>query len=178
MKATAPGTRPTWETRNLRDYGSQAKALWGVVEQWSGHPLLIDVAAELIRKAGVEARDEEQLARTIQIFAQKFVKYFREYPERWASPLRTIAWGIGDCDDKSILIASMLRGFRIPVRLKFLRLTLPTGRRVSHVYPEAFLRNTWTPMESVRAVPLGYDPARLAQERGIPFTTETIGDTA
>ena len=110
--------------------------------------------ARIIRAADVPARDERALARAVQRYAQTEIKYFREFPERFASPLRTIEWGIGDCDDLTILILSMLRGFRIRGRAKFLRMRLPDGSRFSHVYPQAKLgkgdRARWYSLEAVR----------------------------
>ena len=168
--------KPTWTNRQTRSHAQQAKQLWSVVEQFSGHPLLVDFTAKLIERAKVPARDEVALARAVRRFATQRVKFFREYPERFVSPLRTIVWGIGDCDDKSILIASMLRGFRIPVRLKFLRLTLPNKTRVGHVYPQALLDGQWVALESVRPYPWGYDPEQRAREKGFKVETQYVGD--
>lgn len=133
---------------------------------------------------GVPERDEVALARAVQLVAQQGIKYFREFPERWQSPIRTIKWRIGDCDDKSILIASMLRSFRIPVRLKFVRFVrselvngVPVGVRIAHVYPQAYLRGKWESLESVQPWPLGKDPEDVLRSRGYQVQAETYGDT-
>lgn len=98
------------------------------------------------------------------MFSQK-IKYFREYPEWNAAPWVTAAWGIGDCDDKSRLIAALLKQFRIPVRLRFAK--FDTGkRRVAHVWPEAQLDGNWEALESVRAWPLGRNPIDGIRARG------------
>lgn len=133
---------------------------------------------------GIPERDEVRIARGVQLVAQKGIKYFREFPERWQSPARTIAWRVGDCDDKSILIATMLRSFRIPVRLKFVRFTkneIVNGKavpiRVAHVYPQAYLKGRWTAIESVQPWPLGRDPEDVLRSRGFQVESETYGDT-
>jgi len=161
---------------DLRTTGAQKRELWRVVERYTGDPLLVEVTCEVLRKNGVAARDERGLARAVLHFATHAIKYFREYPERWVSPLRTIAWGVGDCDDKAIVIATMLRGFRIPVRLKFLRIQLPSGRKVAHVYPQAQIGGQWISLESVTEKPLGFDYETVLKEKGTPYTAETIGD--
>lgn len=182
----------TWTERNLRTHEEQRKAAWQWVEKHTGDPLLVQFCARLIKICNVPQRDEVALARCVQKVSQDHVKYFKEQPERWQSPVRTLAWRIGDCDDKAFLIASALRSFRIPVRLKFLRMTLPKGtpvrepggtlkrlekdRRVSHIYPQALLRGKPTSLESVKAYPLGFDPEVLAQRKGIRYTVELIGD--
>lgn len=150
-----------------------------MVEQYTGHPLLVDFASKLIKIADIGARDETKLSRAFQRFSQNKVKFFREYPERWQSPLRTIVWGIGDCDDKAILIGSLTRCFRIPTRMKFLRLKLPDGKNVSHVYPQVRLNGSkkWVSLESVRPVALGFDYEAAARGKGVPCTVEYIGDS-
>lgn len=160
-----------------------------MVDKYTGHPMLVDLAAKLIKRSDVPARDERALARVVQEFSQEHIKYFREYPERFQSPMRTLQWRIGDCDDKTILVASTLRSFRIPVRLKFLRLRIPAGtvlptgevisknKRAAHVYPQALLDNQWESLDSVRQVPLGHDVEEFAVVRGLRPVAEYIGDT-
>lgn len=182
----------TWTEKDLRTHKAQREAAWAWVEQHTGDPKLVEFCARLIKICKVPQRDEVALARCLQKFSQDWVKYFKEAPERWQSPVRTIAWRIGDCDDKTFLIACALRSFRVPVRLKFLRLLLPKGtmvrqpggtmerlkkdKRMSHIYPEALLRGKPTALESVKAYPLGFDPEVLAKRKGISYTVELIGD--
>jgi hypothetical protein len=182
----------TWSERDLRTHKAQLQAAWDWVVKWTGDPTLVEFCARLIRIHGIPQRDEMALARCFQQFSQDHVKYFKELPERWQSPVRTISWRIGDCDDKAFLVACMCRSFRIPVQLKFLRFNLPAGtqmrqpgggmaplpkaKRMSHIYPMALLRGKPTALESVKAYPLGFDPEVLAARKGIPYQVELIGD--
>jgi transglutaminase-like putative cysteine protease len=168
---------PKWVESSLPTNQSQNKALWGMVQKFTGHPLFVHFLATLIREYGVEARDPEALARAIQDYSVKYIKFFRERPERFQSPMRTIVWGLGDCDDKTILIASALRTFRIPTRLVILRMKID-GRNVGHVYPEAEIAGKWVPLESVRAYPWGHDPSAIAKRRGFLVSKEIVGDKA
>lgn len=175
--------RPNWEDSELSGLTEQNSRLWGMVEQYTGHPLLIDILARLIDAYNVPARDPEALAKAIQHYSAHHIKFFRERPERFQSPMRTVAWGIGDCDDKSIFVAASLRSFRVPVRLVILRLLIkdPKTRKkkpVGHVYPEAYLDGEWVALESVRPYPWGHDPAAVAKARGILAGKEIIGDKA
>jgi len=181
-----------WKERNLVGYPAQRRALWDWVDEWTGHPALVGFAARVIKLKNINARDDVALARSAQSFTQQRVKYFKEQPERWQSPLRTIVWGIGDCDDMATLIASWIRSFRIPVRLKFLRMSIPAGttvrepggtmrklqkpKKVSHVFAQALLRGKWTSLDAVKPYPLGFDPETLCKQRGVTYTVETIGD--
>lgn len=157
------------------------KALWEACETDTGHPLLVHFLAKLIDVARVPPRDPVRLARAVQLYSARRIKFFRERPERFQSALRTIVWGLGDCDDKARFIVACLRTFRIPAVLKFLHITLPNGSQLGHVYPMAWLQvgdapAQWVALESVREYPLGYDPEGRARAKGFKVTCTIIGD--
>lgn len=166
---------PTWSEQYPLTDSSQAKMLWNGVLEDTGHPLLMHFLAELIEKGKVPARDPIKLARAVQLYSARKIKYFRERPERFQSAMRTIAWGLGDCDDKSRFIAACLRSFRMPVRLKFIRFMTDSGKK-GHVYPLVYI-NKWIPLESVREYEWGYDPQKKAESKGFKVESEIIGDS-
>lgn len=181
-----PGTKlrrklplPTHHVEDIRGARQQRKAVWRVVKQYTGHPLLMQWAADFLRDYKVPERDPAALARAVQRYAQEHIRFFRERPERFASPLRSIEWGFGDCDDKSIFIATVLRSFRVPVRLAFVRYVKRnldgTTKRISHVYPQANLGGKWVALESVHPWPAGKDPAVEARRKGFTPHVEVIG---
>jgi transglutaminase-like putative cysteine protease len=129
-----------------------------------------DLGARIVRKYNVTARDQRALVRAVQLHAQA-IKFFREFPEIIAAPWVTDQWGIGDCDDKSRMIAAVVKSFRIPVRLVFVTFIKKAGMRVSHVYPEVQLDGRWLPVESVQPWPLGKDPIEMLTRKGMPFTS-------
>jgi hypothetical protein len=181
-------TRPNWSDEDLSGVKEQNRRLWGMVDKYTGHPLLLDFLADLIRAYNVPGRDPIALVKAIQDYSATEIKFFRERPERFQSPMRTIIWGFGDCDDKAILVGAAVRTFRVPVRLAILRLALPrlgeNGKadprlppvKVGHVYPEAWMDDAWIPLESVRPYPWGHDPSLIAAQRGFLKQRETIGD--
>lgn len=174
--ATALGA-PTWMEANLSSPRLQDKALWGMVRKYTGHPLLVHFLSALIADANVPARDPQALAEAIQNYSVEHIKFFRERPERFQSPMRSIVWGLGDCDDKAIFIAAATRTFRIPTQLEIIRMRIH-GRDVGHVYPKVYLEGAWIPLESVRAYPWGHDPAKIAKRRGFLVSTNVVGDKA
>lgn len=132
------------------------------------------LGARIVRKYNVEARDQKSLARAVQLYAQS-IKFFREFPEVIAAPWVTADWGIGDCDDKSRLIAAVLKSFRMPVRLVFVtfRKKLKDGSEtapVSHVFPEVQFGKSWLPLESVQPWPMGKDPIDMLTRKGWQHT--------
>ena len=157
----------------------QPQALWQRVQEFKGHPLLMDWAARFLEAYDVPERDPAALARAVQRYAQTHIRFMREDPERFASALRTLEWGFGDCDDKSIFIATVLASFRVPVRLVFIRYAYRkrdgTVKRVSHVYPEAQIDGQWVALESVHPWPMGKSPLQEARNRGLSPTVEMIG---
>lgn len=182
QKVASEVGRPRWKVYDLAEK-PQMQRLWAAVEEDTGHPLLIHFLARLIEIARVPARDPIKLARAIQLYSARKIKFFRERPERFQSAVRTVAWGIGDCDDKARFIAASLRSFRIPVRLHFMQIVLPSGFKMGHVYPEAWLPDeslqySWVPLESVREYPMGYNPEKRAIEKGLKIESFFIGDKA
>lgn len=177
----ASKTRPSlvWD-KNIGSYSEQKSQLWKVVQQCTGSPGLIDfVVKNIIKPQNVPGNDPVALARAVQKFGQDNIKFFRESPERWQSPSRTIAWGIGDCDDKTILIACILRSFRMPVQLIFVRFTNPQGVKQGHVFPAVYVGGKWVCLESVRPVPFGFKPIPFLRKRGAKIEKiEHIGDKA
>jgi hypothetical protein len=170
--------RTAW-VKDITSNEEQRQELWNIITKYTGNPVLVEFAAKLIRLNNIPARDEKSLVRYIQLFVQQKIKFFREYPERWQSPLQTLALGIGDCDDKTILVGSILRSFRIPVQLVFLRFSnIPGKPAFAHVYPRAKIDGKWIAVETVRdQFKLGDDPEAMAKKKGLTVISETIGDT-
>lgn len=128
-------------------------------------PRTRQLGARIVRKYNVEARDQKSLARAVQLYAQS-IKFFREFPEVIAAPWVTADWGIGDCDDKSRLIAAVLKSFRMPIRLVFVTFRKGDAGTVSHVFPEVQLDGQWLPLESVQPWEMGKDPIAMLERKG------------
>jgi len=132
-------------------------------------PRTRQLGARIVRKYDVAARDQVALARAVQLYAQS-IKFFREFPEVIAAPWVTADWGIGDCDDKSRLIAAVLKSFRMPVRLVFVTFRKGDKGTVSHVFPEVQLGAQWLALESVQPWPIGKDPIAMLDSKGWQHT--------
>lgn len=135
-----------------------------------------ELAAHVINTMKVPQRSPRLLARAFQLFSQKQVQFFREYPEFNAAPWITAKWRIGDCDDKSRLIAALLKSFRIPVRLAVVTFepSNAPGKMLSHVWPEAFVDGKWEALESVREWPMGKSALDAIRAKGLKHTHFTV----
>jgi transglutaminase-like putative cysteine protease len=76
--------------------------------------------------------------------AMKYVKDIRGV-ETLHTPDKLLEIGRGDCDDKSILLASLLESIGHPTR--FIAAAY-RGGRFSHVYLETRIGNKWLPLET------------------------------
>lgn len=157
----------------------QARLLWRPVLEETGHPDVVAVLAEIVGAMPRDAqRDPAKLARAIQVWVQQNIRYVREYPERYQRPTRTLKWRIGDCDDKSPLVATLARTARIPSRLRFGGWGDRPGQRpwFRHVYAQSLLPRGWTTLETVRDVPMGFDAVAWKASKGLEVKTADVGD--
>jgi transglutaminase-like putative cysteine protease len=116
----------------------------------------------------------------VQQFVQLNIKFLREKPETYVHPVRTLQWRVGDCDDQTILTCAMLRSVRIPARARFAWWINREGRKRGHVWCEGLPEagRPWVPLETVRAVPYGYDPlARIQSNNPRHVDTQIVGDS-
>lgn len=81
--------------------------------------------------------------------------------ERIQTADKTLELAAGDCDDKSILLASMLEALGHPTR--FMAIGFEPNV-FTHVYVETKIGNDWIPLETTEPVPMGWepDPSRIA----------------
>jgi hypothetical protein len=132
-----------------------------------------------MRQYRVAPRDTAALTRAVQTYEQDHIKYLREHPETYASPARTLEWGVADCDDLTILTCAALRGAKVPCRAAFIG-WLPKGTSgkvpFRHVYPEAWVDTRWVALEAVRKVPWGWDVGVQKLKQGYRVRRGTIGD--
>lgn len=163
-------TTLTSRTSDPKDLSSLAREIRAAILVDVEDARTRQLGARIVRTYNVTARDQKGLVRAVQLHAQK-IKFFREFPEIIAAPWITDEWGIGDCDDKSRMIAAVVKAFRIPVRLVFVTFQKKTGMTVSHVFPEVQLDGAWLPVESVQPWPLGKDPIEMLKRKGLAYTS-------
>ncbi|HEY6018365.1 MAG TPA: transglutaminase-like domain-containing protein [Candidatus Paceibacterota bacterium] len=95
--------------------------------------------------------------RSIQAYVRDHVRYTMDIRdiETLQTPEKTIEFNQGDCDDKSILVASLLESVNHPARF------IAVGQEPNayeHVYVETRIANHWIPVETTEPVGLGWQP--------------------
>lgn len=75
---------------------------------------------------------------------------------------RILKYMAGDCDDKSILLASLLESIGHPARL--VAIAIKSGQ-YCHVYVETLIGKTWVPLEATEPVAMGWEFPRAVAQR-------------
>lgn len=86
--------------------------------------------------------------------------------ETIATAAKTLAWKQGDCDDKSILLASLLESIGYPTRFVVAGYTV--AGQLEHVYVQVWLGDEWVDLDATEPTPMGWaapDPLTIYCER-------------
>lgn len=116
-------------------------------------------AMRIVESAGPKQWVQE--ARNIQQFVRDRIRYLKDVRgvETIQTPDKTLELRQGDCDDKSILTASLLESIGHPTR--FVAVSFMPGI-YSHVLVETLIGNKWVPVETtVENKTLGWFPPHV-----------------
>lgn len=126
-----------------------------IVDRAKVTPAIRAKAVELC--SGIPPKDYRAEAETLFLFVRDQVRYVRDVSsvETLHDPaliLRTMA---GDCDDKSMLLASLLES--IGARTAFVACG-PGPLRMVHVYVRVLVRGKWIGADATEPRPFGWEP--------------------
>lgn len=109
-----------------------------IAREYSVHPLIRQTAGDLVQ--GCAARDQECEVATLQAWVQNNIRYIFDVDnvETLQTPEYTLEHRHGDCDDQSMLMASLL--LSIGIKAAYCAIGIQGGF-FSHVMPVAILRN-------------------------------------
>lgn len=118
---------------------------------------LRQLALNVIR--GVEGRKNfpAQISR-IQNYVRSNIQYVKDVNgvETVQTPVRTMDNKAGDCDDQSVLVATLLEAIGHPTR--FVAIRLSSGGPFAHVFTETKVGNRWVSVETTENWPIGFVP--------------------
>lgn len=128
-----------------------------LVLQFKVHPRLIEHARGLVR--GLRQKDTAAQIRRLHAWVRDQIQYVRDVRgvETLSTPAVVLVQQQGDCDDKSLLLATLLETIGIPTRF----VALGFGSHFSHVLVEARLGRHWLPLETTEPVPAGWYPRQV-----------------
>lgn len=119
-----------------------------------------ELASQLI--AGLPQYDTNGEIRALHAFVRDHIRYTNDIRgvETLQTPRVTLETGVGDCDDKSMLLASLLEAIGRATR--FVAVGFGEGGGHSHVLVEVLTRKKkWVPLETIKNVEPGWYPANV-----------------
>ena len=132
------------------------KIMTDLVRRFKIDPLMRDAAISLT--AGLRPKDRVGEVQALYEYVRDRIRYIRDVAgvETIQIPAVTMELEAGDCDDKSVLLATMLESIGHPTRF------VATGYRApqsfSHVYVETLLNDAWIPLDATTDKPFGWEP--------------------
>jgi transglutaminase-like putative cysteine protease len=125
-------------------------------------PGIIQVASQLVRDLDQYDRVGEVSA--IHAFVRDSIRYTNDPIdfELLRTPRAVLEMGVGDCDDKSILLSSLLRCIGRPSRYVAIAME-GTGGAFSHVYVETPMGKRWIALETIKPVGIGWCPDNVTR---------------
>ncbi|MDH5654196.1 MAG: transglutaminase-like domain-containing protein [Gammaproteobacteria bacterium] len=125
------------------------------VQRWKKHLPLRQLALTLVD--GRPQKDYIGEVRKIHAFVRDRIRYVKDIRgvETIQTPMKTLEIRQGDCDDLSLLTATLLETLGHPTRFVAIGF-LPN--KFSHVYVETKIKDKWYPLETTEPWPLGKSP--------------------
>lgn len=114
-------------------------------------------------------KDREEEIKALYRFVRDRIRYVRDIRgvETLHTADRVLENKQGDCDDKSILLASLLESLGFQTRFIAIGFSPPkklfgklSSSGYSHVLPEVLLRGEWVSLETTEPVGLGWFPSK------------------
>ena len=118
---------------------------------------LRNLAIELV--GGAAQRDYADEIRRLHAFVRDRIRYVGDIAgvETLHTPRQILAQRAGDCDDKSLLLATLLESIGHKTRF----VAVGYGATPSHVLVETRVGSKWIPLETTEAVAAGWYPDRV-----------------
>ncbi len=137
-----------------------------LIQQGKQDPTVHELAAQILRKANVPAYDWEGEARAIFEAVRRNLRFTRDVDgnETLHAAADIIRLGIGDCDDHTVLICSLLKTIGCDCRI--VTVATDSSGEFSHVYPEAQVNGRWISLDAARRNPaFGKSPEHYTRKR-------------
>ena len=161
-------SRASHNTAELREIPSgnagtreTLKLMSGLVRRYKTALPIRELALRIIDRV----RGHKQFAaqvKAVHQFIRDNIQYVRDVRgvETLSTPIKTLEYRKGDCDDQAVLIASLLESIGHPTRFVAIKMQ-PFGPYV-HVFAETKIGNRWIPLETTELWPIGTHPPRHA----------------
>lgn len=132
-------------------------------------PVVRQLAVNLTK--GLTQKDWKSEIEALYSFVRDRIRYVKDINgvETLHTAEKILENASGDCDDKSVLLASLLEALSHKTRLVAIGFRRGT---FCHVYPEVFYNNTWIPLETTEPVKMGWKPRNIVNSLILNITPE------
>jgi transglutaminase-like putative cysteine protease len=132
------------------------------VEEYKTYPEVRELALSLTR--GLPQKDFHGEARALFNFVKNSIRYVKDINgvETVQTPLKTLEYGQGDCDDKATVLAALLESLGHETRLYAVGFA---PQNISHVLLECNINGEWIALETTEPVEFGWRPQFVQTER-------------
>ena len=133
-----------------------------LVKRYKKSPAIRELSLNIIQDLPGRKNFAGQAAR-LQNYVRNNIQYVKDINgvETVQTPERTLQNRAGDCDDQSVLLATMLESIGHPTRFVAIKLNF-FGPYV-HVFTETRAGSRWLAAETTEDWPLGYGPPKFAK---------------
>jgi transglutaminase-like putative cysteine protease len=123
--------------------------------------LIRQQAIEIIRNVPPKKRGE--IAHAVWAWVKANIAYIRDTNgmEQIHYPEQVLKQRAGDCDDHSLLLASLLES--VGIRTRFKAVGFRPGS-ISHVYTQAHIGPHWISLETTEPVSMGWQPPGIVEK--------------
>jgi len=136
------------------------KLMRTIIRQYKANPAVIQLARSLV--ANLPPKNYSAEVGAVFQLVRDQIRYTLDPNgvEQLQTPDVTLQYGTGDCDDKVILLASLLESLGHPTRSIAIKQQGDTDE-YSHVYVETKIGAYWYPLESTEDVAAGWAPPSI-----------------
>lgn len=152
--------RPTYTLQAIPDGAdgirATLKAMSHITKAFKTSPMVRELALSLT--ANLPPKNWAAEAQAIHAFVRDKIRYIKDVRgvETLQTPAQTLRIKQGDCDDKSVLVASLLESIGHPTR--FVAVGFTGDKRYTHVFPQTKIAGKWVTLETTEPWPMGRHP--------------------
>jgi len=125
------------------------------VEQYKTHPVIFRLSRELT--AHLPQKDFTNEIKALYNYVRDSIRYVRDINgvETIQTPVKTLEFGTGDCDDKATLLAALLESIGAETRFNAMGFR---KNHISHVSLQVKNGGKWVNLETTEPVDMGWLP--------------------
>jgi hypothetical protein len=154
------------------------RAMCRLIEKGKKDPIVHETAARIIREANVPAYNWTAEARAMFQWVLECIRFTRDVygKETLHAAPEILRLGIGDCDDFTILLCSLLGTIGHKCRIVTIA-RLEDERHFSHVFPQVFLEGRWVTIDAARrGAAFGRNPENVDRVRVWDLASDNFVD--